>query len=67
MKKFALIGAAGLAATVLLSGCIAVPYDNGPHYRRGAGYYNQGPVRGDRDGDGVPNRFDQRPNNPQRY
>jgi hypothetical protein len=66
MKLFisALLGA------VVLSGCVAVPYypaepvyggtvvvqpDHGHrHYR-------------DRDGDGVPNRRDHRPNNPYRY
>lgn len=59
-----------LAAIVLvltsLTGCVAypVPYGNGPpnsHYG--------GPHRGqgDRDGDGVRNRDDRRPNNPYRY
>jgi hypothetical protein len=33
------------------------------HYRRPA----PAGVRHDRDGDGVPNRFDARPNNPRRY
>lgn len=44
-----------------LAGCVAypVPYDSGPGYRRG-------PVQ-DRDGDGVRNRDDRRPNNPYRY
>jgi len=37
-------------------------YDNGGHRR----HYNRGALR-DRDGDGVPNRFDRRPNNPRRY
>jgi len=37
-------------------------YDNGVHRR----HYNRGAWR-DRDGDGVPNRFDRRPNNPRRY
>ena len=61
------------AAGVLLSGCIAVPYDAGVSVRDGRGPYGYGydrdrgrPMR-DRDGDGVPNRYDQRPNNPYRY
>jgi hypothetical protein len=43
-----------------LSGCIVAPYD---HYRpppRGGAYM-------DRDRDGVPNRYDRRPDNPYRY
>jgi len=57
-----LLSLAGFAA---LSGCVAYPvaYDNGPHYRGGPGY---GP-RYDRDGDGVADRYDRRPNNPYRY
>ncbi|MEO8015848.1 hypothetical protein [Polaromonas sp.] len=57
-----------LAAIVLvltsLTGCVAypVPYDNGPPQ----GEY-RGQHRGDRDGDGVRNRDDRRPNNPYRY
>jgi uncharacterized protein YceK len=58
------------AATVLLSGCIAVPYDAGIGYHRSYGreYYG-GPARvyRDRDGDGVPNRYDRAPANPYRY
>jgi hypothetical protein len=53
---------AGLSA---LSGCVAVPvpYDSGrPDHHPGA---NRG--YGDRDGDGVRNRDDRRPNNPNRY
>ncbi len=64
MRKIAvvLISLAGVAA---LSGCVAYPvgYDNGPHYRQApppAAYR-------DRDGDGVPNRYDRRPSNPYRY
>jgi hypothetical protein len=79
MKTFLLPVA---AACTLLSGCIAVPVNDPgvhvsgsarvynhpgysqprhayPHYPRGRGY--------DRDGDGVPNRNDRRPNNPYRY
>lgn len=64
MKKLSilLLSLVGFAA---LSGCVAypVPYDSGPHYR-GGGY---GPPRYDRDGDGVSDRYDRRPNNPYRY
>lgn len=65
MKKSALV----LAATVgLLSGCVgyAVPYDNGPGavYRGDGGAHQRGDR--DRDGDGVPNRADRRPDNPYR-
>ena len=59
-----------LAAIVLvltsLTGCVAypVPYGNGPpdgyHGRHHRG-------QGDRDGDGVRNRDDRRPHNPNRY
>jgi hypothetical protein len=55
-------------------------YNQGrPHYvaPRHYGHYNRyerhhrrpvpAGVRRDRDGDGVPNRFDARPNNPRRY
>ena len=55
-----------LAALVLvltsLTGCIAypVPYGAGP-----PDGYHQG--QRDRDGDGVRNRDDRRPNNPNRY
>jgi hypothetical protein len=41
----------------LLAGCVAVPADDG----RG-GYYRDR----DRDGDGVPNRLDRRPDDPRR-
>ena len=57
-----------LAALVLvltsLTGCIAypVPYSNGP-----PDDYQSGARRGDRDGDGIRNRDDRRPNNPNRY
>jgi hypothetical protein len=57
MKSLALV-----LAALTLSGCIVAPYD---HYRpppppRGGAYM-------DRDHDGVPNRYDRRPNNPYRY
>lgn len=58
-----------LAAIVLvltsLTGCVAypVPYDSGPRH----GHYGGQRGQGDRDGDGVRNRDDRRPNNPYRY
>ncbi|MDB5838959.1 MAG: hypothetical protein JWQ23_911 [Herminiimonas sp.] len=78
MKKFAIL----IAATAgILSGCVAVPYNNEPVYGGSPVYRgDDGRVRGDRDrdgvpnradrdrdGDGVPNRRDNRPNNPNRY
>ncbi|SFM98695.1 hypothetical protein [Variovorax sp. OV329] len=44
-------------------------YDRGGYYGN-RGYYSQERYRGarwDRDGDGVPNRHDRRPDNPYRY
>ena len=37
------------------------------HWERERGYTQHVPSRWDRDGDGVPNRYDARPNNPYRY
>ena len=56
MKKLAVVL---VAISSLLSGCLV--YE--PGYRGGHEY------RGyrDRDGDGVPNRHDRRPDNPRRY
>ena len=58
------------ATTVLLSGCIAVPYDTGvrhhPSYQRDR-YGPPAHVYHDRDGDGVANRYDRAPGNPYRY
>ncbi|MEO8390375.1 MAG: hypothetical protein ABI893_14490 [Polaromonas sp.] len=70
MKKISILLLA-LAGLATLSGCVAypVPYDNGPHYRVAPGPapgYGPG-HRGDRDGDGVRNRYDRRPNDPSRY
>ncbi len=64
MKKLSIL-LLSLVGFMALSGCVAypVPYDNGPHYRGGPG---PGP-RYDRDGDGVSDRYDRRPNNPNRY
>jgi hypothetical protein len=58
------------AATVLLSGCIAVPYDASVGYHRSYDRdRNAPPARAyrDRDGDGVANRYDRAPGNPYRY
>jgi hypothetical protein len=57
-------------ATVLLSGCIAVPYDAGVSYHRSYERDRYGPPARyyrDRDGDGVANRYDRAPGNPYRY
>lgn len=78
MKAFLL---PAVAACAMLGGCVAVPVsDPGIHVsgsarvygHPGDGYprhvYPSAPRRGyDRDGDGVPNRNDRRPNNPYRY
>jgi hypothetical protein len=44
----------------------SVHYSNTPNYGYGAYGYDGRQYR-DRDGDGVPNRMDARPNNPRRY
>ncbi|MDM0035680.1 hypothetical protein QTI33_26340 [Variovorax sp. J22P271] len=59
---------AGAAAA--LTGCVAVPYDAGPP--PGAYYSRPAPppppgARRDYDRDGVPDRYDRRPDNPYRY
>ena len=59
MKKLA---AVLIAVATLLSGCVAYPVYHDGH-RGGQGYSGHR----DRDGDGVPNRYDRRPNNPNRY
>jgi hypothetical protein len=79
MKAFLLPAA---AVCTMLGGCVAVPVsDPGVHVSGSARVYNHpgyGPPRHahphyprgqvyDRDGDGVPNRHDRRPNNPYRY
>jgi len=56
-SRFSKLLLAMLAAASLLSGCVVVdphPYHDGQHH-------------GDRDRDGVPNRYDARPGNPYRY
>jgi len=58
-----------LLAGAALSGCVAVPYDAGPP--TGAYYSRPAPpppaARRDYDRDGVPDRYDRRPDNPYRY
>jgi hypothetical protein len=60
-----------IAVVTLVSGCVAyVPdYGYGPPYGNNYRYHDGGPYRieRDRDGDGVPNWQDRRPNNPRRY
>ena len=61
-----------LAATATLAGCVVAPYDNRPPPPgpgvRGDRDRDGVPTRydRDRDGDGVPNRYDSRPGNPRR-
>lgn len=58
------------AACGLLTGCMVVPVSDGGPYVSGTvraypdAHHGRG---GDRDRDGVPNRYDRRPNNPYRY
>ena len=74
MKKLLLV----LAASSMLAGCIAVPYDQGrqppppraygdrDRDRDRDGVPNRADRDRDRDGDGIPNRYDRAPNNPNR-
>jgi hypothetical protein len=61
-----------LAATAALAGCVVAPYDNRPPPpgpgMRGDRDRDGVPNRydRDRDGDGVPNRYDNRPGDPRR-
>ena len=63
-----------VAASGLLAGCVIDDgsyrsgyYDDGRGTYR-SGYYNDGRAYSrDRDGDGVPNRDDRRPDDPRRY
>ena len=59
MKKIAVLL---IAVGSLLSGCVVYPIGGHGNY----GYHDRG-VQRDRDGDGVPNRYDRRPDNPRRY
>jgi hypothetical protein len=62
MKKLALLL---VCIGGLLSGCVAysVPYGDGGAYRGDGRAYRDR----DRDGDGIPDRRDRRPDNPYRY
>jgi len=65
MKTLAVL----LAASAALAGCVVAPYDRPaprPHYGYGDRDRDGVPNRydRDRDGDGVPNRYDRNPNNP---
>ena len=68
MKKLSIL-LLSLVGFLALSGCVAYPvYDShGPHYRGGPAYGPGYGQRYDRDGDGVRNRYDRRPDNPYRY
>ena len=68
MKTLALL----LAASAALAGCVVAPYDRpAPRAHYGYGDRDRDGVPNrydrDRDGDGVPNRYDRRPDNPYRY
>jgi len=68
MKTLVLLA---VAAGSLLSGCVAVPVDDGRGYYRDDGrahYRDDGrSYSRDRDRDGVPNSQDRRPDDPRRY
>jgi hypothetical protein len=66
MKKLSLLLVV-LGGTAL-SGCVAyeVPVASTGYSGYSTGYYS-GYRNRDRDGDGVPNRYDRRPDNPYRY
>ena len=63
MKKLSLLL---VALATILSGCVAyeVPVTTSGYT---TGYYSDGYRNRDRDRDGVPNRYDRRPDNPYRY
>ena len=72
MKKLA--GALiAVVAALSLTGCVAYAepgyyeYGHRDNGYRDHGYRNNHGYRRDRDGDGVPNRYDRRPNNPRWY
>ncbi|MBG9387027.1 hypothetical protein [Caenimonas aquaedulcis] len=83
LLPLALVGVAGLTGCVGYGGGTygSAYYSSGPAYGYGSGYgYGSSAVvieqrpayryygdRRDRDGDGVPNRYDARPDNPRRY
>jgi hypothetical protein len=62
-----------LAASAILAGCVVAPYDRPPPprgHQYGGGDRDRDGVPNrydrDRDNDGVPNRYDRTPNNPNR-
>ena len=61
MKNLAVL----LVVVAGLSGCVVYPAGRGYDYR--GDHERHGVVHRDRDGDGVPNRYDRRPDNPRRY
>ena len=69
MKTLAIL----FVAATTLAACVAVPYDRPPPPRAGYGMGDRDrdgvPNRydRDRDGDGVPNRADRAPGDPRRY
>ncbi len=82
MLPLALVGVAALTGCVAYPGYYDSPYYGSaygsPYYGQSAGvgvvieqrprsYPYSGYTRRDRDGDGVPDRYDTRPNNPRRY
>ena len=70
IKKRTLVLLAAVGGSALLAGCVGfvpAPVPVGVHVE---GHSHSGPpprALRDRDGDGVPNRYDRRPNNPYRY
>lgn len=70
IKKRTLALLAAVAGTAVLAGCVGFvpqPVPVGVHVEGHS--HGRPPPRAyrDRDGDGVPNRYDRRPNNPYRY
>ena len=56
-KRLCLVALSAAVLTTTLSACVVVPRH---------GYYSQPRYVHDRDRDGVPNRYDRRPDNPYR-
>ena len=73
MIKRTLMLLAAVGGTAALAGCVGfvpAPVPVGVHVEGGHGGHHTGPpprAWRDRDGDGVPNRYDRRPRNPYRY
>ena len=53
-----------LFASTLMTGCIVA---DPAYHGENRGYHERDNMRGDRDGDGVPNRQDRRPDDARRY